>query len=111
MFLERGFAVKESEECGTNGTRALHYPEEAPGARAVMHNYAPEGYKFQNAMGLGVFFRSCKKQEHSRVGAVKRVMSHGPPGMEAGKIRGHQEQERPRAKRDLARLPGSPLPT
>ena len=68
MFIERGFTVKESKECGANGTMVswLHCrsalvipdpnlssqalltlpdPEEALRALAVMHNYAPEGYK------------------------------------------------------------------
>ena len=67
MFIERGFTVKESKECGANGTMVsclqcrsalksfltltsqalltLPDPEEALRALAVMHNYAPEGYK------------------------------------------------------------------
>ena len=54
MLLKRGFAVKESEECGTNGTMAmltLSNPEEALGALAV---YALEGYKSKNDTGMGV---------------------------------------------------------
>jgi len=67
MFIERGFTVKESKECGANGTMALLTlpdPEEALRALAVMHNYAPEGYKFKNAAGLCVSFSSSRKQEH-----------------------------------------------
>jgi hypothetical protein len=48
MFIQRGFTVKESKECGQGGTMALltlSNPEEALRALAVMHNYAPEEYK------------------------------------------------------------------
>jgi len=37
-------------------------PEEALRALAVMHNYAPEEYKFKNAAGLCVSFSSARKQ-------------------------------------------------
>ena len=82
MLLKRGFAVKESEECGTNGTMALltlSNPEEALGALAV---YALEGYKSKNDTGMGV---SCSS------------------GMGAGKICGRQEQERPRVRASRGR--------
>ena len=48
MFIQRGFTVKESKECGSSGSMALltmANPEEALQALAVMHNYAPEQYK------------------------------------------------------------------
>ena len=66
MFIEKGFTVKESKECGASGTMALltmarytflislesnlylqiyFSPDEALMALAVMHNYAPEQYK------------------------------------------------------------------
>merc|ERR1719495_3153277 len=63
MFIERGFTVKESKECGASGTMALltmASPDEALMALAVMHNHAPEEYKFKNASGLCVSF-SAKK--------------------------------------------------
>ena len=106
MFLERGLAMRESKEGGTNGTMALLTlpdPEEALGALAVMHTYAPEGYKFKNATGLGVSFSSCKKQENSCVGAVERVMSQGPTGMGAGKICSRQEKECPQVSASSGR--------
>jgi len=65
MFIERGFTVKESKECGAGGSMALltmASPEEALRALAVMHNYAPEEYKFKNAAGLCVSFSSARKQ-------------------------------------------------
>lgn len=64
MFIERGFTVKESKECGANSNQALLTmagPEEALMALAVMHNYAPEEYKFKNAAGLCVSFSSRPK--------------------------------------------------
>ena len=48
LFIEKGFTVKESVECGGNSTMALlNMPsaEEALMALAVMHNYAPEDLK------------------------------------------------------------------
>jgi len=63
MFIEKGFTVKESKECGASGTMALltmASPDEALMALAVMHNYAPEQYKFKNTAGLCVSF-SAKK--------------------------------------------------
>eukprot|EP00092_Neocalanus_flemingeri_P000321 GFUD01000343.1.p1 GENE.GFUD01000343.1~~GFUD01000343.1.p1 ORF type:complete len:518 (+),score=179.07 GFUD01000343.1:61-1614(+) len=63
MFIEKGFTVKESKECGTNGTMAfltMASPDEALMALAVMHNYAPEEYKFKNTAGLCVSFSSKK---------------------------------------------------
>eukprot|EP00090_Calanus_glacialis_P013006 TRINITY_DN21628_c0_g1_i10.p1 TRINITY_DN21628_c0_g1~~TRINITY_DN21628_c0_g1_i10.p1 ORF type:complete len:239 (-),score=93.01 TRINITY_DN21628_c0_g1_i10:81-797(-) len=63
MFIEKGFTVKESKECGASGTMALltmASPDEALLALAVMHNYAPEQYKFKNTAGLCVSF-SAKK--------------------------------------------------
>merc|ERR1712013_532549 len=59
MFIDRGFTVKESKECGAGGSMALLImasPEEALRALAVMHIYAPEEYKFKNAAGLCVSF-------------------------------------------------------
>lgn len=67
MFIERGFTVKESKECGQSGNMALltmTNPEEALRALAVMHNYAPEDYKFKNAAGLCVSFSSARAQMH-----------------------------------------------
>lgn len=61
MFIERGFTVKESKECGTSNNQALLTmtgPEESLMALAVMHNYAPEDYKFKNTAGLCVSFSS-----------------------------------------------------
>merc|ERR1712107_130861 len=66
MFIDRGFTVKESKECGAGGSMALltmASPEEALRALAVMHNYAPEEYKFKNAAGLCVSFSSARKQQ------------------------------------------------
>merc|ERR1719427_2158651 len=63
MFIERGFTVKESKECGASGTMALltmASPDEALMALAVMHNHAPEQYKFKNTAGLCVSFSSKK---------------------------------------------------
>jgi len=63
MFIEKGFTVKESKECGASGNMALltmASPDEALLALAVMHNYAPEEYKFKNTAGLCVSF-SAKK--------------------------------------------------
>jgi len=63
MFIERGFTVKESKECGANNTMALltmASPDEAMMGLAVMHNYAPEQYKFKNTAGLCVSFSSKK---------------------------------------------------
>jgi len=59
LFTEAGFTVKESEECGATGNMALlsmASPDEALLALAVMHNYAPEPYKFKNSAGLCVSF-------------------------------------------------------
>jgi len=63
MFIEKGFTAKESKECGASGNMALltmASPDEALLALAVMHNYAPEEYKFKNTAGLCVSF-SAKK--------------------------------------------------
>jgi len=69
MFIERGFTVKESKECGPNGSMALltmTNPEEALMALAKMHNYAPEEYKFKNVSGLCVSFSSARSQHRER---------------------------------------------
>ena len=53
MFIERGFTVKESKECGANNTMALltmASPDEAMMGLAVMHNYAPEQYKVKKIL-------------------------------------------------------------
>lgn len=63
MFTEAGFTVKESVECGASANMALltmASPDEALLALAVMHNHAPEQYKFKNVAGLCVSF-SVKK--------------------------------------------------
>jgi len=63
MFIEKGFTVKESKECGTGGNMALltmASPDEALMALAMMHNYAPEEYKFKNVAGLCVSFSGKK---------------------------------------------------
>jgi len=68
MFIQRGFTVKEAKECGSAGSMALltmANPEEALQALAVMHNNAPEQYKFKNAAGLCVSFSSARKEFHA----------------------------------------------
>lgn len=63
MFIEKGFTVKESKECGSTGNMALlnmSSPDEALMALAVMHNYAPEQYKFKNTAGFCVSFSGKK---------------------------------------------------
>ena len=48
MFIEKGFTVKESAECGNTGNMAIlnmASPDEALLALAVMHNYAPPELK------------------------------------------------------------------
>ena len=82
MFIEKGFTVKESTECGQGGTMAIlnmASPDEALLALAVMHNYAPPQLKvslrtfsdnnthhdesffqFKNVAGLCVSFSSKK---------------------------------------------------
>ena len=80
MFIEKGFTVKESTECGQSGNMAIlnmASPDEALLALAVMHNYAPPELKvrllgqfwflinyfifqFKNAAGLCVSFSSKK---------------------------------------------------
>merc|ERR1719312_2450710 len=59
MFIDKGFTVKDSKECGNNSSQALltmDGPDEAIMALATMHNYAPEDYKFKNKAGLCVSF-------------------------------------------------------
>jgi len=68
MFIERGFTVKESKECGTSGNMALLTmtgPDEALMALATMHNYAPEEYKFKNTAGLCVSFSSARNRDQN----------------------------------------------
>jgi len=59
LFIEKGFTVKESNECGSSGNMAflnMPSPDEALMALAVMHNYAPQELKFKNSAGLCVSF-------------------------------------------------------
>lgn len=58
LFIEKGFTVKESQECGNGGMAFLSMPspDEALMALAIMHNYAPQELKFKNASGLCVSF-------------------------------------------------------
>jgi len=59
MFIEQGFTVKETKECGSNNNQALLTmagPDEALMALSMMHNYAPDEYKFPNKAGLCVSF-------------------------------------------------------
>jgi len=59
LFIEKGFTVKESSECGPSGNMAILImpsPDEALMALAAMHNYAPQDMKFKNSSGLCVSF-------------------------------------------------------
>merc|ERR1719410_562940 len=58
LFIEKGFTVKDSQECGNGGMAFLSMPspDEALMALAIMHNYAPQELKFKNASGLCVSF-------------------------------------------------------
>ena len=55
MFIEKGFTVKESTECGQSGNMAIlnmASPDEALLALAVMHNYAPAELKVRLGQSL-----------------------------------------------------------
>ena len=61
MFIEKGFTVKESTECGQSGNMAIlnmASPDEALLALAVMHNYAPPELKVR--LGQCLFFTIFK---------------------------------------------------
>ena len=59
MFIEKGFTVKESTECGQSGNMAIlnmASPDEALLALAVMHNYAPTELKVRLGTVFFTFF-------------------------------------------------------